>query len=354
MPFSSADQFDRLIELGALDAGLVDAHRLAAVMPDSVTPTQIAQTLGVGDVTVSAAVGRDTDSVWILSQRPIHIGRLRLLPAHHAAEPDAIRLTDAPAFGTGLHPTTALCLEILDDILMHDCPDSVLDVGIGSGVLALAALTLGVRRVHGIDIDDEALRVAAENARLNRMEERLDLTSGGPDAVTGSWPLVLANVLAAPLIEMAPVLVRRLGHHGLLLLSGIPASAESDVSTAYQRLGLRLQRVMSRGGWVALILRASWCSGIRDPGSGIRKAAQRQYGTPVERCSRSAAEYHSSSPANRAKCLSAALSFAPPHSSRASCTRGMGNRLGMLGIPNSQSIARNCIAALTPPNWPAE
>ena len=83
-------------------------------------------------------------------------------------------------------------------------PDGVLDVGTGSGILALAALMMGVPRAHGIDIEDEALRVAAENARINALDERLQLTRGGPEAVTGMWPLVLANVLPGPLIEMAP------------------------------------------------------------------------------------------------------------------------------------------------------
>ena len=76
--------------------------------------------------------------------------------------------------------------------------------------------------------------------------------------MTGTWPLVLANVLPAPLIEMAPALVRRVGHHGQLVLSGIPSSVERDVDQAYCRLGMRRVRAKSRAGWVALGLRASW------------------------------------------------------------------------------------------------
>ncbi|HUG93251.1 MAG TPA: 50S ribosomal protein L11 methyltransferase, partial [Planctomycetaceae bacterium] len=167
-------------------------------------------------------------------------------------------LIDASAFGTGLHPTTALCLEALEEAMRAGPPDSVLDVGTGSGVLALAALLLGVPRALGIDLDEDALRVAAENARINGVGDRLRLTRGGPDTVTGTWPLVLANVLAGPLIEMAPALVRRVGHHGQLLLSGIPASVEPDVDRAYRRLGMRRLRVKPRAGWIALVLQASW------------------------------------------------------------------------------------------------
>jgi ribosomal protein L11 methyltransferase len=167
-------------------------------------------------------------------------------------------LIDAPAFGTGLHPTTALCLEALDEALEIVRPQSVLDVGTGSGVLALAALTLGVPRGLAIDIDDRAVRVAAENAHINGLSDRLQLARGGPETITGTWPLVLANVLAAPLIEMAPALVRRVAHHGHLVLSGIPSSVEQDVDQAYRHLGMRRVRARSRAGWVALEMRATW------------------------------------------------------------------------------------------------
>jgi ribosomal protein L11 methyltransferase len=251
------EALDRLVELGAIDAELSD-DGIAALMPDGVAPDQVAIALGVDDVSVSPAAGRDAGSVWILSPRPIRIGRLQIVPAHSGAEPNALRLVDAAAFGTGLHPTTALCLEMLQEAVEIARPDAVLDVGTGSGVLALAALMLGVPRALGIDIDDEALGVAAENARINGLEQRLQLARGGPDRVTGTWPLVLANVLAAPLIEMAPTLVRRVGHHGQLVLSGIPASVEQDVDQAYRRLGMQRLRVKSRAGWIVLVLQASW------------------------------------------------------------------------------------------------
>lgn len=113
-------------------------------------------------------------------------------------------------------------------------------------------------RAVGVDIDDDALRVAAENARINGLSKRLQLARAGPEAITGAWPLVFANVLAAPLIEMAPMLVRRVGHHGQLVLSGIPVSVEQDVHDAYRRLGMQRLRTTSRAGWAALVLRASW------------------------------------------------------------------------------------------------
>jgi ribosomal protein L11 methyltransferase len=252
------EALDRLVELGAIDAELSDDGGMAALMPDGVAPEQVASALGVHDISVSPAAGRDAGSVWVLNPRPIRVGELQIVPAHSEAEPGALRLVDASAFGTGLHPTTALCLEMLQEAVAMPRPATVLDVGTGSGVLALAALILGVPRALGIDIDDEALGVAAENARINGLAERLQLARGGPETLSGTWPLVLANVLAGPLIEMAPALVRRVGHHGQLVLSGIPASVEPDVDRAYRRLGMRRLRVNSRAGWIALALQASW------------------------------------------------------------------------------------------------
>ena len=181
-------------------------------MPDRVTLEQVSRALGSTTIPVSPAVARDAGSVWILRPRAIRARRIRIVPAHVETEPGAVRLMDPRAFGTGLHPTTALCLEALDAALQFVAPEAMLDVGTGSGILALAALTLGVPRALAIDIDDDALQVAAENARINRLGDRLQLARGGPEGITGTWPLVLANVLAAPLIEMAPALVRRVGH----------------------------------------------------------------------------------------------------------------------------------------------
>ena len=245
LPGAGDAALDRLIELGALDVEVND-RRIAALMPDGVAPETVARALGTQRFTVSAASGRDEDSVWTLSTRPIQLG------AH------SIALVDSRVFGTGLHPTTALCLEMLADLVGDDPPARLLDVGTGSGVLAIAALKLGVPRATAIDIDEDAVRVAPENARLNGVADRLEVHHAGPDGIDGAWPLAVANVLAAPLIEMAPVLVRRVGHHGRLVLSGIPAAVEPDVVRAYRHLGMRHVRSEGRGGWTAILLQSTW------------------------------------------------------------------------------------------------
>ena len=251
------DTLDRLVSLGALDVESIGGA-IEALMPDGVDAGSLASVLGVSEVTVSPATGRDDGSVWVLRPRTVRVGRFVLQPAHVPPQSGALRLSDGPAFGTGLHPTTALCLEVLEELLDIDLPTSALDVGTGSGVLALAALLAGVQRVVGIDIDEDALVVAAGNARLNQLADRFDLVAGGPEGLSGSWPLVLANVLTAPLIEMAPALVQRVGHGGRLLLSGVPDSMAADVEAAYRRLGMRSAGTRTRAGWAAVMLSPSW------------------------------------------------------------------------------------------------
>src|SRR5262245_5388314 len=103
-------------------------------MPDRVSPEQVAGAAGVREISATPALGRSDGSVWILSPRPIQVGRLQIVPSHFDAAPNTLRLIDAAAFGTGLHPTTALCLEALEGIVHISPPDALLDVGTGSGV----------------------------------------------------------------------------------------------------------------------------------------------------------------------------------------------------------------------------
>ncbi|MEZ5291981.1 MAG: 50S ribosomal protein L11 methyltransferase [Vicinamibacterales bacterium] len=251
------DALDRLVDLGALDVDQA-GNRLAAILPDGVPPDVAARVLGVDRVAVSAATSRDAGSVWRLGPRAVTVGGLSIAPEGAEAPAGALRLLDADAFGTGLHPTTALTLAALADAVAMAPGGPMLDVGTGSGILALAALRLGASEATGLDVDPAALDVAAGNARLNGVSDRLRLVHGGPDAVDGAWPLVAANVLAAPLIEMAPVLVRRVARRGRLVLSGIPHALDGDVRRAYQHLGMHHRHTDRRAGWVAVVLDASW------------------------------------------------------------------------------------------------
>jgi ribosomal protein L11 methyltransferase len=250
------DVLERLLELNALDVEPVH-DGIAAIMPDDVAADRVARALG-REVQVTAAHGRDDGSVWVVRARGVRVGQLEILPADWPPKPGALRLIDSPAFGTGLHATTKLCLEALESELNASSPASVLDVGTGSGILALAALRAGVPRVLALDIDADAVHAAAENARLNGMRSRLSLVQGGPEALAGTWSLVIANVLAAPLIEMAPTLAKRLSGSGRIVLSGIRSSLAGEVERAYRHFGMRQVHAQTRDGWSVLTLYASW------------------------------------------------------------------------------------------------
>lgn len=250
----------RLLELGALDVDADAQGHVAVVMPDAVSPDDVARAVGGAAVRVSSAIGRDADSVWQLRPRVLRVGRVRLVPASsdEPPQPGDIRLVDTAAFGTGQHPTTTLCLDVLDELIDVVPVASMLDVGTGSGVLALAALAHGVAHVTAFDVDADAVRATFANARLNDVAARLRVVHGGPDVVDGRWPLVVANILAAPLIELAPLLASRVAHAGRLVLSGMPVAVQEDVARAYRRVGMHVLDVRTRAGWCALVCGASW------------------------------------------------------------------------------------------------
>jgi ribosomal protein L11 methyltransferase len=248
---------EALIDLGALDIDVV-AGAVAAILPDTVPPDDVARVLNASDLRVSDARGRDDGSVWVLRPRASRIGSLLIAPETVPATEDALRLIDSEAFGTGLHATTVMCIEAIERLIDAERPGRILDVGTGSGILALAALRFGVHRAVGLDISDDALRAAAANAQLNGFDRRLLLVRGAVACVRGGWPLVVANIRAADLIEMAPMLVRRVASKGHLVLSGIANSVAVEVEQNYRRAGMKHAANDTRGGWTAIVLRASW------------------------------------------------------------------------------------------------
>jgi ribosomal protein L11 methyltransferase len=248
------DALALLVDLGALDIDTVPGG-VAAILPDHVAPGHIPSSLG-RSIHVTPARGRDDGSVWIVNPRPVRIGALEIRPADGLARANTLRMLDGAAFGTGLHPTTALCLEALQHEVSASSPARVLDVGTGSGILALAALSVGVPHVTAIDSDADAVRVAAHNAQLNGLRSRIHLVQCRPGALGGGWPLVLANILAAPLIAMASPLSQHVARGGRLILSGIQQSLARDVEHAYRRVGMRHVSTQTRDGWTALTLAA--------------------------------------------------------------------------------------------------
>lgn len=196
---------------------------------------------------------QDWERSWMDNFQPMRFGqRLWIVPSWHAApEPDAVNLLLDPglAFGTGTHPTTALCLEWLDAQDLHG--RSVLDFGCGSGILAIAALLLGAEQAIGTDIDPQALEASRENARRNAIEPgRFPLYL--PEAMPAATVDVLvANILAAPLISLARPIRQYLKSGGRLALSGILVEQAEEVRAAYAQ-DFRLDPLTEKEGWIRI------------------------------------------------------------------------------------------------------
>jgi ribosomal protein L11 methyltransferase len=177
--------------------------------------------------------------------------RLWLAPADESVAPPgrvAVRLHMGLAFGTGEHPTTALCLEWLERHVADGV--TLLDFGCGSGVLALAALGLGARYAYAVDNDPQAVMATARNAELNGAAGRLFV--GAPESLPSMTVDVLAaNILAAPLIELAPTLAGYVVAGGRLVLSGILERQAALVMAAYVPYFVELEQV-ALDGWVSL------------------------------------------------------------------------------------------------------
>ena len=193
----------------------------------------------------------DWTRAWMDQYQPMRFGRrLWIYPSTIEPPPDAdtvvVRLDPGLAFGTGTHPTTALCLEWLDGLELAG--RSVLDFGCGSGVLAIAALKLGAARATGVDNDPQALLASHDNALRNEVASALSLLEPG-DPRIGTHPVVVANILAGALVALEPTLAAACQAGGRIALSGILRGQADEVVAAYARAFTDLA-VATRDDWV--------------------------------------------------------------------------------------------------------
>ena len=196
---------------------------------------------------------QDWERSWMDNFQPMRFGqRLWIVPSWHAApEPEAVNLLLDPglAFGTGTHPTTALCLEWLDGQDLNDC--TVIDFGCGSGILAIAALLLGAPQAIGTDIDPQALEASRDNAGRNGIDPARFPVYLPADMPQQPAEVVVANILARPLVSLAPQITALVKAGGRLALSGILAEQAEEVHAAYAD-AFDLDPTAIKDGWVRI------------------------------------------------------------------------------------------------------
>ncbi len=199
---------------------------------------------------------QDWGETWKAGLGAFSVGRVFVRPSwiRDGGPPGAVEVVLDPgmAFGTGTHPTTALCLGALCEELAARPGLSVFDVGTGSGLLAIAARKLGAGRVAASDIDPVALRVARENAERNGVS--IEVTGAGAAAVPGPFDLVVANILANTLVELGPALARQVAPGGTLLLCGLLGRQEGEVLAPYLAQGLMRREIRRQDDWSLLVL----------------------------------------------------------------------------------------------------
>lgn len=240
--------------------GWLHARLSALFTIDADVPASMAQAYAEAGIAPTTAyeVVRVEDEDWVRRTQaqftPQHVTpRLWVVPSwHEPPDPAALNIVLDPglAFGTGTHPTTRLCLRWLDATVRGG--ESVIDFGCGSGILAIAALKLGARSAAGIDIDPQAVLAANRNAEQNRVPA-VFVTAA--EQLSGPVPIVVANILAKPLMVLAPLLADLTATGGKLALSGILEEQADEVQATYSAW-YDFEPVQAEGGWVLL-------SGIR-------------------------------------------------------------------------------------------
>ena len=193
---------------------------------------------------------------------PVEAGRFFVYGAHDQGRVPvnrvSLKIDAGAAFGTGHHGTTVGCLLAFDELLKRERFERVLDVGCGTGVLAIAAARTGSRVAVGTDIDAPSVRIANENASLNHANARFVHASGLDDRKVrgqGPYDLVFANILAPPLVALAQDIREALALNGVAILSGLLRTQERRVTAAYLSRGFVLERRIRRDAWSALVLR---------------------------------------------------------------------------------------------------
>lgn len=212
-------------------------------------------------IKVEAQPYEDWQSNWKEYFLPVDIGQsFTVCPPwkSDAVAPDKFSIVIDPGqgFGTGYHPSTVLALETLEQAILQQPlpPESMADVGIGSGILSIAAAHLGVPRIHGVDIEATAIEDVVKNQTLNGWHDRIQAWAGGPELLKEAYSLVISNMLYHELLGVKRELANLVAPTGVLICSGLLKSQQSEFIQEFFSLNMTVKNTFDKEGWVALIM----------------------------------------------------------------------------------------------------
>ncbi len=209
------------------------------------------------ELTTAGVEQEDWQNAWKKYYHAMDIGkRLAIVPGWEEYETDRTVITMDPgmAFGTGTHETTSLCLEVLDERVRGG--ERVLDIGTGSGILAIAALRLGAACAEGVDIDPMCVRTAGENAQRNGVQDRFTVLVGDlSDKASGVYNIITANIVAAAILSLAPHVPALMAPGAVFVASGIIDTRKEEVLAGLRGAGLDPFEVREKRGWVCIVCR---------------------------------------------------------------------------------------------------
>ena len=216
----------------------------------------------VGSLQIRQLHEEDWARAWRKQYTIQHLGkRLVVCPTWLSYEPKqheaVVRLDPGMAFGTGVHPTTRMCLQVLDDLVESGM--RVADVGCGSGILSIAAVKLGASTALALDVDSLAVRVARENVEANGVSQVVEVAEGtlrhDPTQPNPDYDLIVANITLNPIVELTPHIMKSLGSGGLAVLSGLLRDQGPTVESAFESLGASLESRATIDDWLTLVFR---------------------------------------------------------------------------------------------------
>lgn len=244
-------------------------YRLSAYFPMEADLTSIIKNVGefsalLEDTVPGAKVGsirvehidRSSWEVWKTVLKKIRVGkRIIIVPPWEGHVPEGgeivIEINPSLAFGTGHHETTRLCIEAIEELAGGDGLKSMLDVGCGSGILAITASKLGIGKITAFDTDPVAIRESRKNAARNSVLDKINFFCGDIRSVRWEYDLIVANVYLEPILSMSEELKSRLAEGGRLVVSGIPYIRREEALEGLLRTGFEFNKEFREGDWVA-------------------------------------------------------------------------------------------------------